>query len=72
VEWDSGKRLFAVNLLDPDESNLEPRGEISIGAAKIASGVEQSQPRDLWKWMAGVALLLAVGEWVIYNRRIFI
>jgi hypothetical protein len=72
VEWDGGKRLFAVNLLDPDESNLEPRGEISIGAAKIASGVEQSQPRDLWKWMAGVALLLAVGEWIIYNRRIFI
>jgi hypothetical protein len=72
VDWDGGTRLFAVNLLDPDESNLEPRGEISIGAAKIVSGVEQSQPRDLWKWMAGAALLLAVAEWYMYNRRIFI
>jgi hypothetical protein len=72
VEYDGGKRLFAVNLLDPDESNLEPRGEISIGATRIASDVEQSQPRDLWKWMAGAALLLAVAEWYIYNRRIFI
>jgi von Willebrand factor type A domain len=72
VAWDGGKRLFAVNLLDSDESNIEPRGEISIGAAKIASGVAQSQPRDLWKWMALGGLALVLLEWYIYNRRIFI
>ena len=39
---------------------------------KVASGVVQSQPRDLWKWMALAALLLVLLEWYIYNRRIFI
>jgi hypothetical protein len=72
VTWDGGKRLFAVNLLDADESNLEPREAITIGAAKIASGVVQSQPRDLWKWLALGALALVLLEWYIYNRRIFI
>jgi hypothetical protein len=72
AEWEGGKRLFAVNLLDSEESNIEPRAEINIGAVKVSSGVVQSQPRDLWKWMALAALLLVLLEWFIYNRRIFI
>ncbi|HEY1861237.1 MAG TPA: hypothetical protein VGG61_12820, partial [Gemmataceae bacterium] len=72
AEWDGGKRLFAVNLLDTEESNIEPRADITVGAVKVASGEVQSQPRDLWKWMALAALALVLLEWYIYNRRIFI
>jgi hypothetical protein len=72
AEWEGGKRLFAVNLLDSDESNIEPRAEVTIGAVQVKSGVVQSQPRDLWKWMALAALLLVLLEWIIYNRRIFV
>jgi hypothetical protein len=65
-------RSFAVNLLDSDESNLEPRPQFQIGGSVIKPGQEHSQPRELWKWVALGALLLVLLEWVIYNRRIFI
>ncbi len=61
---------FAINLLDSNESNIEPRREIRIGSDRIVTDQERSEPREIWKWI----LLLAVGllaiEWVVYNRRI--
>ena len=35
ASWDSGSRRFAVNLLDADEGNLQPRPEIRIGAETV-------------------------------------
>jgi hypothetical protein len=63
-------RSFAVNLLDPAESNIEPRPAIRIGSEHIGAGQERSQPRELWKWLLLVAVLLLVVEWALYNRRI--
>ena len=71
--WDQdGHRRFAVNLLDPDESNLEPRTAVKIGAEQVQAGSTRRQPRELWKVavLAGLALLLL--EWYVYNRRVFI
>jgi hypothetical protein len=63
-------RAFAVNLLDLNESNIEPRRTINIGNEEITTGEEKAQTREIWKW----ALLLAVGllaaEWFVYQRRI--
>lgn len=74
VRWDGGDRAFSVNLLDADESNIEPRGvgEIEIGTAEIKAEVQRTQPREVWKWVALVALLALLVEWYIYNRRIFV
>jgi hypothetical protein len=72
VRDDSGERGFAVNLLDANESNIEPRREIQIGAQRIAAGEERKQPLELWKWIILLALILLVVEWYIYNRRIYI
>lgn len=63
---------FAVNLLDVDESNIEPRPEIQIGAERVATGQERSQPREVWKWFALLGLILLLLEWYIYNRRVYI
>jgi hypothetical protein len=68
----AGPRSFAVNLLDPEESNLEPRGQFRIGATKISPGEIRRTPKDLWHWVALAALVLIILEWYIYNRRIFI
>jgi hypothetical protein len=73
VERDDGiVRSFAVNLLDPNESNIEPRAELKIGTNTVEAGQERRQPRELWKWIAVGALILLLVEWYIYNRRIYV
>jgi hypothetical protein len=72
VKWEGGQRPFAVNLLDPDESDLQPRDKLQIGGSEIAAGQTHPQFRDLWKWIAAAALVLLLAEWYIYNRRIYI
>jgi hypothetical protein len=71
-EGGGAPRSFAVNLLDADESNIEPRPLIMIGSDRIAAGKERGQPRELWKWFALAALALLLLEWYIYNRRVYI
>ncbi|HEY1379705.1 MAG TPA: VWA domain-containing protein, partial [Gemmataceae bacterium] len=72
AEWKDGMRRFAINLLDPDESNIEPRPAVQIGAEQVRSDETHRQPRELWKWavLAGLAFLLL--EWYVYNRRVFV
>jgi hypothetical protein len=72
VRDDGVVRHFAVNLLDPNESNIEPRTDIKIGSEEVSAGTERRQPRELWKWVALAALVLLLVEWFIYNRRIFV
>src|SRR5262249_1418745 len=73
VSWDGAvRRSFAVNLLDADESNLEPRQAIRIGEERVAAGESRGQPRDLWKWIVLAALGILLLEWYIYNRRVYI
>jgi hypothetical protein len=63
-------RSFAVNLLDGNESNIEPRDEIRIGSDHVVTGQERAQPQEIWKWILVLAVALLTMEWVIYNRRI--
>jgi hypothetical protein len=70
AEWAGGGRRFAVNLLDPEESNIQPRDEVHIGAQHLASAAPRRQAHDTWKWCAVAALLLFALEWAAYNRRV--
>jgi hypothetical protein len=75
VKWNGeAKRLFAVNLLDANESNLEPRPAeaITVGSGQLKSLSVVWTARDTWKWVALAAVFLLVVEWFIYNRRIFV
>lgn len=73
VAWDgTWQRSFAVNMLDSEESNIEPRTAVRIGAERVAGGKERTQPRELWKWLVLVALGLLLAEWYIYNRRVYV
>jgi hypothetical protein len=73
VSWNNRpQRSFAVNLLDRDESFLEPRRSVKIGTEEIKKGQARSQPRNMWKWIVLAALLLLLLEWYIYNRRVYI
>jgi hypothetical protein len=69
--WAGGQRFFAVNLLDADESNIQPRDAIKIGEQRLAAGQSRRQTYDTWKWIALAALVLLVLEWAAYHRRVF-
>jgi hypothetical protein len=71
VTWPGGQRRFAVNLLDADESNIQPRDVIQIGAQRLATGQTRRQTYDTWKWIALAALALLLLEWAVYHRRVF-
>jgi hypothetical protein len=65
-------RSFAVNLLDPNESNIEPRQVLKIGSDDVEAGAQRRQPRELWRWIALGALVLLMVEWYVYNKRVFV
>ncbi len=68
--WEGGSRRFAVNLLDPAESNIRPRDAVNIGDQRLTTGQLRQQTYDTWKWIALAALLLLVLEWAAYHRRL--
>jgi hypothetical protein len=71
VEWEGGRRLFAVNLLDADESDVQPRDQVQLGAQAVAAEQPRERVLETWQWVALVALVVVVLEWVIYHRRVF-
>ena len=67
------KQMFAVNLLDSLESNLEVREELNLGYEKIEATITSIPARkEFWTWIVLLVLLIITIEWYIYNRRIFI
>ena len=88
ARWgDDGLLAFAVNLFDPRESDLAPRGlvpegvpaaqadayKIKIGYNPVAGTPSQKPSRkDWWKPLAALALGVVLLEWYIYNRRVYI
>ncbi len=66
-------RFFAANLLDANETNSAPRDSFQVGGQTVAGTKEPVEAnREVWHWLAAVALLLVMAEWYIYHRRVFI
>lgn len=66
-------QLFAVNLLDSLESNLEVREELNLGYEKVEATISAIPARkEFWTWIVLLVLLVITIEWYIYNRRVFI
>ncbi|MEO2045567.1 MAG: VWA domain-containing protein [Pirellulales bacterium] len=76
---------FAVNLLDPSESDIRLRvstdkvagypvvHSISIGYVDIAAQVHSVPIRqDLWKGLLLAALVVLMIEWHVYHRRVYV
>lgn len=67
-------REYAVNLLDPAESDIRAAEEI-----KVATEVATAKPgdtgravRSIWPWMILAALLVVMLEWFVYNRKVHV
>lgn len=78
---------FAVNLFEPRESDLAPRGLVPAGAPESAAesyrikigynpvASTQKPPdvrKDVWKYLAVALLGVLLVEWYVYNQRVFI
>ncbi len=60
---------FAVGFSSPAESQITPHPDLQIGGSTPSSEVvPQSSQREIWGWLAVVALLLLITEWWIYQR----
>ena len=67
------EQLFAVNLLDSLESNLQVREELNLGYEKIEATISSIPARkEFWTWIVLLVLFIITIEWYIYNRRVFI
>lgn len=71
---DETKRLidrFAVNLFDPQESDLQPVESVSLGyQAVAASDAVLTYRREYWRWLLLGMLGVMTLEWWFYTRRL--
>jgi hypothetical protein len=73
IAKDSTKvEYFAVNLFDKSESDIRPREKLQIGSATVApTASQQIGLQELWKWLAGFALIILMIEWQVFHRKSF-
>jgi hypothetical protein len=65
-------RLFAINLLDTQESNIQPVRELVLPGQRIEAE-EKAVSRanlPLWPYLVCIALVLALLEWLIYTFKV--
>lgn len=71
VEGKHFKRVFAANLLNLDESNIQPRDSIRFGEQEVASGNRGPRSQnEIWRWIVLLALAAVAYEWYAYHRRV--
>jgi len=65
-------RFFAVNMLDPKESNIEPQREIVLSGQPVQAEASDLSRANLplWPFLIGLALVLVCLEWIIYNHKV--
>ncbi len=70
-----GQDRFTVNLEDDWESDVGPSAApLTVEGGqpiKEVSAIRTSTP-EIWRWCIGVALVLVVLEWWVYNRRVMV
>ena len=69
---DRTRRFFAVNMLDPQESNVRPQQRIQLSgqAVEAGKGLTSKASLPLWPWLVGLVLLLACVEWIVYSLKV--
>jgi hypothetical protein len=61
---------FAVNFLNPSESQIAPNRAMQIGTGSTQNATENQtlSQREFWGWLAAGSLLILLAEWWIYQR----
>ncbi|HMX76428.1 MAG TPA: hypothetical protein PKE35_19390, partial [Anaerolineales bacterium] len=68
TETSTRSEYFAVNLFDEAESNIQPRESLQLGSTSVTPTVSQQIGlQELWKWLAGFALIVLMIEWQVFH-----
>jgi hypothetical protein len=69
---DQPVRVYAVNLLDTEESRIEPQDRIKFSSVTIAAQEQMVQRANvpLWPLLILAALVLVGVEWLAYNLKV--
>ncbi len=65
------RHRYTVNLFAPDESNIAPQPELDIvqeSGLQTAVTRERVGKQELWRWLAALALIVLVVEWLVYHK----
>ncbi|MGH7967646.1 MAG: vWA domain-containing protein, partial [Limisphaerales bacterium] len=66
----TNETTFCVDLLDSAESNIKPRDELQLGKyTRVTATRMQRANMELWRTIAGIGLMVLLGEWWYYHRR---
>lgn len=61
---------FCVNLMDANESNIQPREELPLGKyGSVAATTVKRANMELWRWIALGVLAILLFEWWWYHKR---
>jgi len=62
--------VYAANLLDPRETDIQPAESLDLGRYARVEAVETAAANlELWRWIAAVGLLILLFEWWWYHKR---
>jgi hypothetical protein len=63
--------FFAVNLFNPQESDIHPAGSIQVGQSPVTASTQQELGQlEFWPWLAAAGLGALVLEWLVYHRKL--
>jgi Ca-activated chloride channel family protein len=65
------RQRFAVNLFSKEESTIGPQAELKIqqtSGLQQATAGERVGRHEFWRWLAAIALVVLVIEWLVYQR----
>jgi Aerotolerance regulator N-terminal/von Willebrand factor type A domain len=70
----TASRGYAANLADAAESDIGAREQVSLGStdAKAKAGTSANADRRLWPYLLLAAVAIAMFEWFIYNRKVYL
>ncbi len=66
------EQRFAVNLFNPNESQIVPQQQIPVqqagGIQNAIAPSTQSARQEFWRWLAAIALVVLLVEWLVYQH----
>jgi hypothetical protein len=69
---DQTEKFFAVNLIDVQESNIEPMRKLILADQPVEAQQNRLARANLplWPFLVAIALVLACLEWLVYNFKV--
>ncbi len=65
------RHRYAVNLFAPNESQIDPQAQLEVtqtSGSQFADTRERVGRQEIWRWIAAVALIVLIIEWLVYQR----